>query len=104
MTTTTPSSDEILESFNKAALAIAGELDSRKILQAIVDTARTLVNAKYAAIGVPGRHGLLRRFVHSGMKAEEVARIPHLPQGKGLLGAIIEEQKSICIPEMVTRQ
>jgi len=100
MTTTSPTSDQILESFNKAALAIAGELDSRKILQVVVDTARTLVNAQYAALGVPGRHGLLRRFVYSGMTAEEAANIPHLPRGEGLLGAIIDEQMSICLPEI----
>ncbi|MFN2162259.1 MAG: GAF domain-containing protein [Candidatus Promineifilaceae bacterium] len=100
MTTTSPTSEQILESFNKAALAIAGELDSRKILQVVVDTARVLVNAQYAALGVPGRDGLLRRFVYSGMTPEEAAAMPHLPRGEGLLGVIIDEQTSIRLPEI----
>ena len=100
MTTTSPTSEQILESFNKAALAIAGELDSRKILQVVVDTARVLVNAQYAALGVPGRNGLLRRFVYSGMTPEEAAAMPHLPRGEGLLGVIIDEQTSIRLPEI----
>ena len=100
MTTTSPTSEQILESFNKAALAIAGELDSRKILQVVVDTARVLVNAQYAALGVPGRDGLLRRFVYSGMTPEEASAMPHLPRGEGLLGVIIDEQTSIRLPEI----
>ena len=100
MTTTSPTSEQILESFNKAALAIAGELDSRKILQVVVDTARVLVNAQYAALGVPGRNGLLRRFVYSGMTPEEASAMPHLPRGEGLLGVIIDEQTSIRLPEI----
>ena len=100
MNSLAPSPDVILESFNQAALAIASELDSRKVLQLIVDTARTLVAARYAALGVPDRSGTMRRFVHSGMEPDEVDAIPHYPQGAGLLGAIIEEGMPIRTPDI----
>ena len=45
-----------LDALNRAALTIAGELDSEKVLQQIVDTARELVGARYAALGVAGQH------------------------------------------------
>lgn len=100
MTVSGPTSDQILESFNQAALTIAGELNSRKILQLIVDTARTLVNARYAALGVPDLSGNLKRFVHSGMEPETVDGIPHYPRGVGLLGAIVDQQEIIRIPDL----
>ena len=102
MSATDPTSDQILESFNNAALTIAGELDSRNILQLIVDTARALVNARFAALGVPDRNGNLKRFVHSGMEPETVERISHYPRGAGLLGALISEQEPIRIPDLTT--
>ncbi|MCB0037554.1 MAG: GAF domain-containing protein, partial [Anaerolineales bacterium] len=37
----------------------------------------------------------LEMFVHSGMSEEEAAAMAHLPQGQGLLGALIKEQKPI---------
>lgn len=100
MSTTDPTPDQILESFNTAALAIAGELDAREILQLIVDTARSLVNARYAALGVPNRNGTLKRFIHSGMDPQIVEGISHFPRGEGLLGAIITEKKTIRIPDI----
>lgn len=100
MSATDPTSDQILESFNNAALTIAGELDSRNILQLIVDTARTLVNARFAALGVPDRNGNLKRFVHSGMEPETIERIPYYPRGAGLLGALISEQEPIRVPDL----
>ncbi len=88
---------QALEALNQAALAIASELDSEKVLQQIVDTARELVGAQYAALGVPDRDGRLRRFIHSGMDHAVVEKIPHLPKGLGLLGALIKEKKPIRV-------
>lgn len=88
-----------LEALNRAALAIASELDVDKVLQLIVDSARDLVGAKYAALAVgdwrmPGP-GNVHRFVISGMTREETKQIDHWPHGRGLLGAVIHEQKPI---------
>jgi signal transduction histidine kinase len=88
-----------LETLNRAALAIAGELDVDKVLQLIVDSARELVGAEYAALAVgdwrmPGP-GNVHRFIVSGMTPDEVKQISHWPHGKGLLGAIIHDQKAI---------
>jgi len=91
------SADEALDALNRAALAIAGELDSTKVLQLIVDSALELVGARYAALGVPDQDGRLRRFIFSGVSKEEASRIPHLPHGEGLLGTIVEKQQSIRV-------
>jgi two-component system sensor histidine kinase DevS len=49
---------------------------------------------------VPSHEGQLDTFITSGMAREAVDAIPHLPQGKGLLGAIFHERKSIRIPRI----
>lgn len=87
--------EQQLAALSKAAMAIAGELSLDRVLQQIVDSARGLIGAQYAALGVPNAEGLLEAFIYSGLSAEDAAHIPHLPRGYGLLGAIIREQRPI---------
>lgn len=89
-----------LFALNQAALAIAAELSLEKVLQQISDSARDLVDAQYAAIGVPNAEGYLETFVHSGMPTALAEKIPSLPQGHGLLGALINEERPIRIPRI----
>ncbi len=91
-----------LDALNKAALAIAGELDSDKVLQQIVDTARDLVGARYAALGVPGQDGQLMRFLTSGMEKKDQEKIAHPPRGLGLLGALVGERSSIRVRNILS--
>ncbi len=89
-----------LAALNGAALAIAAELTLEKVLKQIVDSARDLVGAQYAALGVPNVEGHLETFVYSGMPTDLAKRIPHLPQGHGLLGALIHDPHPIRIPRI----
>lgn len=75
----------------RANQMISGDLALPVLLRHVVEAARELVGARYAALGVTDRTGGLAEFVHIGMPAATVAGIAHLPQGKGLLGALIEE-------------
>jgi signal transduction histidine kinase len=84
-----------LAALHEAAMSIAGEVALDKVLRTIVDSARELVEAQYAALGVPSADGHLETFVYSGLTAAEAERIPHLPEGLGLLGALIQEQRPI---------
>lgn len=89
-----------MTAFSEAVRSIAGELALDKVLQQIVDSARILIQAEYAALGVPNNEGELETFIHSGMAPEVVRQMPHLPEGRGLLGAIIREKRPIRIPEI----
>jgi signal transduction histidine kinase len=79
----------------RANQLISGHLALPELLRGIVEAARELVGARYAALGVIAPDGGLAEFVHSGMPADDVERIGHLPQGKGLLGALIEDPQPI---------
>ncbi|MCY7395703.1 MAG: GAF domain-containing protein [Nocardioides sp.] len=75
-------------------------LDLPLTLRQIIEAAVELVGAKYAAIGVLGTNGRLDEFIHIGMDAETVARIGHVPEGKGLLGALIQNPQPVRLPIM----
>jgi signal transduction histidine kinase len=91
---------QALQALNQAALAIAAEVSLEKVLQQITDSARELVGARYAALGVPDSEGGLEKFVTSGLSPRQAKAIPHLPQGSGLLGAIMREQRTIRLPRI----
>jgi signal transduction histidine kinase len=74
---------------------INAELTLPVVLRHIVDAARKLIGARYAALGVIAPDGGLSEFVHVGMPEGTVQAIGHLPEGKGLLGALIEDPRPI---------
>ncbi len=80
---------------------IAAGLELDEVLQRIVESARTLTGARYAALGVV-RDGALERFVHSGMTPEEVAAIGDLPAGRGVLGYLIEHPGPLRLDDLST--
>ena len=82
-----------LEALLEASMAITAELAIDRVLQRIVDLARTLVGARYAALGVPSPGGTLEKFVTSGMTPAEIREVGHMPIGKGLLGVLLREPK-----------
>ncbi len=87
-----------LRSLLSANRSIVGELSLPAVLRRIVEAARTVSGARYAALGVIGSDGLLEEFVHVGMDPATVARIGELPRGRGVLGALIVEPKPIRLP------
>ncbi|HEX2319071.1 MAG TPA: hypothetical protein VHJ18_08835 [Streptosporangiaceae bacterium] len=56
------------------------------LLRSIVETAVSLVDAQYGAMGVISEGRRLADFIPVGIRLEEIAAIYHWPQGKGLLG------------------
>jgi hypothetical protein len=66
----------------RANLMISGDLALPVLLRHVVEAARELVGARYAALGVNDRAGGLAEFVHTGMTPEVVAEIGRGPQGK----------------------
>lgn len=79
-----------------AGVSMFSHHDLEHVLQQVVDAARDVVGARYAALGVlgPDRTTLVQ-FVTSGMDDATRRRIGNLPQGRGLLGHVIHEGKPI---------
>lgn len=70
------------------------------VLERLADSARDLVGARYAALGIPDGRGGLEYFEFSGMSSEQANMIGHLPHGRGLLGAIMQEREPIRLERM----
>lgn len=90
-----------LAELREATLAISADLTLTEVLQRIVDSARQLAGARYAALGVPDTSGeRLDHFVSSGLSDEEIARIGDRPRGLGLLGVILHEGRSLRLRDL----
>ena len=64
-----------LKAVSDAVLAVAAELSVDEVLQRLVDIARELAGARFAALGLPDGEGGYRRFLTSGMSDELVASL-----------------------------
>ncbi len=93
-------SEDMLRAIHRAALSITSELSLPRVLELIVKTAKQLVRVKYAALGVPGPGGRLEQFITEGMTDEELSRMTHLPEGKGLLGQILTSSETVRVDHM----
>lgn len=82
---------EIAQAVMHAAEAQTLEL----VLERIASLSRQLIPCRYAALGIPDGRGSLKYFKTSGMTKEELALMERLPQGHGLLGAIMVERRTM---------
>ncbi|HEX8752530.1 MAG TPA: GAF domain-containing sensor histidine kinase [Solirubrobacterales bacterium] len=72
--------------------ALLSELDLEAVLVAVVDAARELTGAQYAALGVLDRERTeLERFIYRGIDDATRREIGSLPRGRGVLGELIRE-------------
>src|SRR5262249_34644258 len=90
----TESLSPALKAVSDAVLAVGGELSTEEVLQGLVDNARTLADARYAALGVPDEEGGFSAFLTSGMSDKLIASLGPLPRSHGMLGAILESRNS----------
>ncbi len=89
-----------LRALLRAIEIVTGELSLEAVLRNVVDAACELSGAAYAALGVVGYDGGLEQFIHVGMDELTVHGIGHLPEGKGLLGALITDPRPIRLEHM----
>jgi len=84
-----------LDGLVAAMLAVTSDLDLETTLRTIVRTAIHLAEARYGALGVRGSGHDLTAFIYEGIDAETHERIGHLPEGRGVLGALVADPKPI---------
>ncbi|CAB1128788.1 Histidine kinase [Candidatus Hydrogenisulfobacillus filiaventi] len=98
-----------LDALREATYTLSTIFDLDAVLQAVVDTARGLIGARYAALGIVDRAALesgdpdaplLKSIYISGLTPEEQERIGSLPEGKGILGLVIREARTIRLDRL----
>jgi signal transduction histidine kinase len=85
------SQDDVLERVSQVVAAVARQLSARDVLQMIVRSARSLVDARYAALGVPDDQGGFAEFVVDGISQRQQRAIGPLPRQHGMLGVLLRE-------------
>jgi signal transduction histidine kinase len=79
-----------LKAVSDAVLAVASQLSVDEVLQRLVNQARELAGARYAALGIPDGSGGFRRFLVAGMSDELIDAMGPLPRTHGVLGLMLE--------------
>jgi signal transduction histidine kinase len=85
--------DAALHAVSSAVLAVTRHLSVHEVFQVIVRGAARLLDARYAALGIPDEQGSFAEFVVEGVSDEEWEAIGPLPRQHGLLGVMLHEGK-----------
>jgi signal transduction histidine kinase len=80
-----------MSELSEAVLAVTQHLDTSTVLRTILRTARDLVGAEYAALGVPDGAGSFARFLVEGISDEQWKAIGPLPRQHGMLGVMMQD-------------
>jgi GAF domain-containing protein len=78
-----------LRSLIRANAAVSSDLRLPEVLRQIVEAARELVGAEYAALAAIGTNGEREQFIHVGRNADTVAGIGVLPCARPPMGSFL---------------
>ncbi|MGS2586422.1 sensor histidine kinase [Streptomyces hebeiensis] len=85
-----------------AVLTIGSDLDLDVVLRRITESAVSVVDAEYGALGVLGEEGRIKRFITVGVDEETIKAIGHYPEGGGILGLLIREPEPLRLADLGT--
>jgi len=92
--------EERLAALHQASLELVRDLSLEAVLHRIVNLAREQAGARYAALGVLDDSGRLVQFIPIGMTPEEIRETGPRPIGKGVLGALKKERRTLRIADI----
>ncbi|RFU42385.1 GAF domain-containing protein [Actinomadura logoneensis] len=82
-----------MHAVSSAVLAVTRHLSVREVLQVIVRAAARLLDARYAALGVPDDEGSFAEFVVEGVSSAQWDRIGPMPRQHGMLAAMLRDSE-----------
>ncbi|AUH45212.1 GAF domain-containing sensor histidine kinase [Streptomyces sp. CMB-StM0423] len=100
MSTPAPGPVAGLEAVSRALLAMSRQVQVRDVLQTITASARELLQAEYAALGVPDDHGGFAQFVVDGVSDAQWKAIGPLPRQHGILAALLEDAEPVRLGDV----
>jgi signal transduction histidine kinase len=89
-----------LRQVSAAVLAVTARLSVRDVLQTIVASARRVLDARYAALGVPGPDDEFAQFITDGISDEQWRAIGPLPRQHGILGAMLHDPNPVRLADV----
>jgi len=90
-----------LRSLLEVGRALVSDFDLEAVLGRVLEAARDLTGARYAALGVldETREGL-ERFLTAGIEQETQRAIGQLPRGRGVLGVLIHDPRPLRLGDV----
>jgi signal transduction histidine kinase len=80
---------------------LVAELDLDSVLRRVLEAARDLTSARYAAMGVlDDEKAELERFIYTGIDADSRELIGELPRGRGILGELIRNPAPLRLKDL----
>ncbi len=90
-----------LQALVRVGMALNSSLSLDQVLQTLVDSAREVIKARYAALGVLDSSGTsLKSFFYSGIDKEVAERIGDWPTGGGTLGIMLRRAETIRLRDL----
>src|SRR5689334_21896964 len=81
--------------------SLTSQLDPEVVLATVLEAARDLTGARYAAVGIlDERRESLERFVTVGIDEAQRGAIGDLPHGRGMLGLLIEDPRPFRLEDV----
>ena len=91
-----------LSKLSEASLRINESLDFDAVLQGVIDSARSLTNARYGALIAFDQSGGIENLITSGITPEERPRFGDLPKGLGLLQYLNEIEEPLRLADIAS--
>ena len=92
--------DRLLATLLDTTLELTRELDVESVLLAVVERSMELTGADYGAAVTLDGGGAIESFQYRGLTPEQVALLPHLPEGLGLLGLVISDRQTVRLERL----
>lgn len=90
----------LLHELYRVSTGLTSQFSHEQMLQGILDHAPKLTDSRYAAMGLVDQSRQFSDFYFSGMSDEDKQRIGRLPEGHGLLGALLGEDEHINVDDI----
>ncbi len=94
--------NDVLRRLLDVALAVAAERRTEPVLRTVLDAARDIAGARYAAVAVPDPAEGIALFLTSGIDAQTWDAIGYLPLHHGLLGVLLKDPVPIRLDDIRT--
>ena len=97
----TSGGDQRLARLVEVGRSLVAELDLEVVLDRVLDVAREITGARYAALGIlDERKEELEQFITAGIDDERRQLIGSLPRGRGVLGLLIQDPKPLRLDDV----
>jgi signal transduction histidine kinase len=90
-----------LRRLTEAGRALASQLDLETVFEQVLDAARELTGARYAALGIlDAERRSLERFIPAGIDSDARAALGELPTGRGVLGVLLDDPRPLRLGDL----